>query len=203
MRSYFRHLLRWWETTQLIGPDLPATAYLAYTDVHANQSRKMFAWSSVLRHDYALLNTIMQKGLSELHTHLNGASLNFDLQWLSLMNTPMCFGKKCERLAWNKFAAIAEHLEYYSYGLHTLIVMAAEMRRWLYDSENTEYSSRNDNNIFLINGERGAGKTSMLVSMHKHLKTEDNVFGKKFLHLREIDPSSMLMLLTLIHIAHA
>lgn len=58
------------------------------------------------------------------------------------------------------------------------------------DSENTEYSSRNDNNIFLINGERGAGKTSMLVSMHKHLKTEDNVFGKKFLHLREIDPSS-------------
>ena len=128
----FRHLLRWWETTQLIGPDLPATAYLAYTDVHANQSRKMFAWPSVLRHDYALLNTIMQKGLSELHTHLNGASLNFDLQWLSLMNTPMCFGKKCERLAWNKFAAIAEHLEYYSYGLHALIVMAAEMRRWLY-----------------------------------------------------------------------
>lgn len=128
----FRHLLRWWETTQLIGPDLPATAYLAYTDEHANQTRTMFAWPSVLRHDYALLNAIMQKGLSELHTHLNGASLNFDLQWLSLMNTPMCFGKKCERLEWNKFAAIAEHQEYNPYGLHALIVMAAEMRRWLY-----------------------------------------------------------------------
>ena len=128
----FQHLLRWWETTQLIGPDLPATAYLAYTDVHANQMRTMFAWPSVLRHDYALLNTIMQKGLSELHTHLNGASLNFDLQWLSLMNTPMYFGKKCERLEWNKFAAIAEHQEYNPYGLHALIVMAAEMRRWLY-----------------------------------------------------------------------
>lgn len=128
----FRHLLRWWETTQLIGPDLPTTAYLAYTDVHANQTRTMFAWPSVLRHDYALLNAILQKGLSELHTHLNGASLNFDLQWLSLMNTPMYFGKKCERLEWNKFAAIAEHQEYNPYGLHALIVMAAEMRRWLY-----------------------------------------------------------------------
>lgn len=128
----FRHMLRWWETTQLIGPDLPATAYLAYHDVHANQQRTMFAWPSVIRHDYALLNTIIQKGLSELHTHLNGASLNFDLQWLSLMNTPMLFGKKCERLAWNKFAAIAEHQEYNPYGLHALIVMAAEMRRWLY-----------------------------------------------------------------------
>lgn len=128
----FRHLLRWWETTQLIGPDLPATAYLAYHDVRTNQQRTIFAWPSVIRHDYELLNTIVQKGLSELHTHLNGASMNFDLQWLSLMNTPMLFAKNCERLEWNKFAAIAERQEYNPYGLHVLIVIAAEMRRWLY-----------------------------------------------------------------------
>ena len=148
----FRHLLRWWETTQLIGPDLPATAYLAYHDVHANQQRTMFAWPSVIRHDYALLNTIMQRGLSELHTHLNGASLNFDLQWLSLMNTPMSFGKKCERLEWNKFAAITEHREYKPYGMHALIVVAAEMRRWLYVQhvihQQTELQTLEDESVF-------------------------------------------------------
>lgn len=58
------------------------------------------------------------------------------------------------------------------------------------DAEATEYSSRNDNNIFLINGERGAGKTSMLVSMHSHMQKKDNVFGRKFLCLHVIDPSS-------------
>lgn len=52
------------------------------------------------------------------------------------------------------------------------------------------YNSLNDNNIFLINGERGAGKTSMLVSMHKHMQQDDNMFKRKFLCLQVIDPSS-------------
>ena len=129
----FEHLLRWWETTQLVGPDLPATAYLAYEDVMHNNNRKTFAWPSVVRHDYALLNAIMQKGLTELHSHLNGASLNFDLQWLSLMNNVQHREKDCKRLEWYKFASAAEHPEYNPYSLYALIVMAAEMRRWLFE----------------------------------------------------------------------
>lgn len=129
----FEHLLRWWETTQLVGPDLSATAYLAYEDVMHNNERKTFAWPSVIRHDYALLNAIMQKGLTELHSHLNGASLNFDLQWLSLMNNVQQREKDCKRLEWYKFASTVEHSEYNPYSLYVLIVMAAEMRRWLYE----------------------------------------------------------------------
>lgn len=55
-----------------------------------------------------------------------------------------------------------------------------------------EYNSLNENNIFLINGERGSGKTSMLASMREHLKPKKDgecVFGKKFLRLKMIDPS--------------
>lgn len=129
----FEHLLRWWETTQLVGPDLPATAYLAYEDVVHNNMRKAFAWPSVIRHDYALLNAIMQKGLTELHSHLNGASLNFDLQWLSLMNNVQHREKDCKRLEWYKFASAVEHPEYNPYSLYALTVMAAEMRRWLFE----------------------------------------------------------------------
>lgn len=129
----FEHLLRWRETTQLVGPDLPATAYLAYEDIMHNYERKTFAWPSVIRHDYALLNAIMQKGLTELHSHLNGASLNFDLQWLSLMNNAQHREKDCKRLEWYKFASALEHLEFNPYSLYALIVMAAEMRRWLFE----------------------------------------------------------------------
>ena len=129
----FEHLLRWWETTQLVGPDLPATAYMAYEDVTHNYERKTFAWPSVIRHDYALLNSIMQKGLTELHSHLNGASLNFDLQWLSLMNNVQHREQDCKRLDWYKFASAVEHPEYNPYSLYALIVMATEMRRWLFE----------------------------------------------------------------------
>lgn len=136
----FKHLLRWWETTQLIGPDLPTTAYLAYHDVHNNQQRKSFGWPSVIGHDYALLNTIMRKGLSELHTHLNGASLNFDLQWLSLMNSPSGWNAKCKSLEWNKFTSVIEHHKYQQYSVSALIVMAAEMRRWLFEQHVLHHS---------------------------------------------------------------
>lgn len=129
----FEHLLRWWETTQLIGPDMPTTAYLAYEDVMHNNMRKTFAWPSVIRHDYALLNAVMQKGLTELHSHLNGASLNFDLQWLSLMDNVQHREKDCKRLEWYKFTSAVEHSEYNPYSLYALIVMAAEMRRWLFE----------------------------------------------------------------------
>ena len=51
-------------------------------------------------------------------------------------------------------------------------------------------NSRHDNNLFLINGERGAGKSSMLASMREYLAGKDVVENKKFLRLEVIDPSS-------------
>lgn len=56
--------------------------------------------------------------------------------------------------------------------------------------EDRESNSSNDNNLFLINGERGAGKSSMLASMRKHLEKKDALENKKFLRLKIIDPSS-------------
>lgn len=50
--------------------------------------------------------------------------------------------------------------------------------------------SMNYNNLFLINGERGAGKSSMLASMHGYLGSTDSPEQKKFLRLDIIDPSS-------------
>lgn len=61
------------------------------------------------------------------------------------------------------------------------------------DSRINSNSNSNINNIFLINGERGAGKTSMLVSLHECMKVRDkkeNIFKKRFLQIPIIDPSS-------------
>lgn len=57
--------------------------------------------------------------------------------------------------------------------------------------EPNNYSSKNENNIFLINGERGAGKTSMLASIREYFGNSDahGVQTKAF-RLGIIDPSS-------------
>lgn len=58
------------------------------------------------------------------------------------------------------------------------------------EKEDGESNSNNFNNLFLINGERGAGKSSMLTSMHGYLKKKDAIDDKKFLRLKVVDPSS-------------
>ena len=58
------------------------------------------------------------------------------------------------------------------------------------EKEASVSNSRNYNNLFLINGERGAGKSSMLASMHQYLEKKDALENKKFLRLDVIDPSS-------------
>jgi len=58
------------------------------------------------------------------------------------------------------------------------------------EKEDGESNSNNFNNLFLINGERGAGKSSMLTSLHGYLKKKDAIDDKKFLRLKVVDPSS-------------
>lgn len=99
----FRNLLRWRETTQLIGEDLLACCFLAhhFRDVDPDEFTfneeepflKRFPrsvnldWPSVLYNDNPELNYLFkQHGLCELHSHLYASTDNFTLSWVCLMN---------------------------------------------------------------------------------------------------------------------
>ena len=82
----FSQLLRWRELSSSLGEDLFTTAHLAYLDVLKGQNRHFFAWLPTISSNNWMLNTVFNKGLSELHFHLFGSSLNFHIGWLSLMN---------------------------------------------------------------------------------------------------------------------
>lgn len=85
----FEHYLRWHELTALVGEDILTCSYLAKEDFQHFVHRKRFAWNLVLESDNTRLEYLFGKGLAELHCHLNGSSLNFDLNWLALMNEPL------------------------------------------------------------------------------------------------------------------
>ena len=82
----FSQLLRWRELVSCFGEDLFTTAHLANLDLISKRKRHFFAWSPTIRTNNKMLNTVYNRGLSELHFHLFGSSLNFHIGWLSLMN---------------------------------------------------------------------------------------------------------------------
>lgn len=91
------HFLRWNEVSRIIGEDLLIIAYLA-KNFSKNHDISSFAWKPYIRSDSIAINDILDKGLYELHSHLNAASLNFDVNWLALMNAAKIKGNKKEKL---------------------------------------------------------------------------------------------------------
>lgn len=81
-------LLRWHNLTTQIGEDIMVCAYLAGHDIVTpnSSSRKNFNWSPCLRTDDAYLNMLLGMPLADIHAHLKGSSLNFDINWICLMN---------------------------------------------------------------------------------------------------------------------
>lgn len=82
----YEHLLRWHDVTTLLGEDLLTVSFLAAKDLQSRYHRANFCWPMVINHDNHTLNGLFRKPLYDLHFHLKGASLNFELNWMSLMN---------------------------------------------------------------------------------------------------------------------
>ena len=87
MIVHFNEMFRWRDMTVLFGEDFFTTAYLAWTDLkNLNSDCTSFEWSEVIRHDNKVLDDILGKGLSEVHSHYNASTDVFHFNWLCLMN---------------------------------------------------------------------------------------------------------------------
>lgn len=83
----YQEFLRWNEISTVVGEDLLTTSFLAKKTCTENVQIVSFGWKPHIISKNQELNSILQKGLSELHYHLQGSSLCFDVNWLSLMNS--------------------------------------------------------------------------------------------------------------------
>lgn len=88
VRCKFSNILRWHELTSITGEDWLVTSYMAAYDLFNNVSTlPSFDWPPILNVDSPQLNNLIDnKPMVDLHNHLYGSSVNFDLNWLSLMN---------------------------------------------------------------------------------------------------------------------
>lgn len=79
-------LHKWHDLTQQVSEDLITIPFLASRDCWESDHRTDFSWPEVLGHNNPRINHICNKDMAMLHAHLGGSSLNFELNWLSLMN---------------------------------------------------------------------------------------------------------------------
>ena len=142
----FSQLLRWRELSYKLGEDIFTTAYLANSDLISKRRRHYFAWSPTLKTNNKMLNSIYERGLSELHFHLYGSSLNFDIAWLSLMNDVSNRTVDFERLKKLKFAIPRIYQTESSCSLYLQFIKACAIRvmmfMWL-----TKQKSQADENL--------------------------------------------------------
>lgn len=83
---HYNQLLRWRFLTHYLSEDLFTTAFLAHRDLCLKHSRESFCWDTTIGQDNANVNYILHKGVTDLHFHLKGSSLNYELNWICLMN---------------------------------------------------------------------------------------------------------------------
>lgn len=94
----YKHLLRWHELTSYLSEDLLTTSYMAARDLYYRRKRYTFSWPPVVSHDNRVLNELFKRPMMDLHFHLNGSSMNFEINWMSLMNHTAGWNKSFKRL---------------------------------------------------------------------------------------------------------
>lgn len=120
----YNDYLLWNDISKILGEDLLTVSYLALRYAREKKIEiKSFAWKPNITANNPELMHVLNKGLGELHYHLGGSSLIFDVTWLYLMNADKIDGE------------IKQKLDELNKDLYTWIEKARAARIFLFKSE--------------------------------------------------------------------
>lgn len=177
----YDNLLRWNQLTSLLTEDLLTTSFLASKDIVLRNFRRQFDWEPCIGHDNNALNAIFKRPMAELHSHLKGASLNFELNWISLMNQP-----------WNRDAEFADFsysqspptfLDLGGYtkpSIYYFVIKAAAIRLLLVERQFGIVTLNGDDIHNLIYASNISEQKLYIESLKKEIGVTKQLYSKKF-----------------------
>lgn len=87
IRCKWSDLLKWHTLSSSLGEDLLVSAFLAAYDQKQRKADRIdFTWAPYIDTDDPVLNSILRLPLADIHAHLKGSSMNFEVNRLCLMN---------------------------------------------------------------------------------------------------------------------
>ena len=174
-------LLRWHDVSNLLTEDLFTSSYLASKDAAFRRSRSRFDWKPCIDHDNTALNSIFSQPMAELHSHLKGASLNFELNWLNLMNKPW------QRDADFKDFMISQRPSSLSIlgdsiqpSIYSLIIKAAAIRLLIVERQQGFFSLNQKDILSLIHATGLKEQKLYLDSLKREIGTVKYLHSKRF-----------------------
>lgn len=88
----FENLFRWKDLSLYLGEDLLLSvahaANMVKNDVKWKSDTESYCWRNPVRHNHDALNLLLDKGLDDVHFHINGSVDGAELAWIFLMNHP-------------------------------------------------------------------------------------------------------------------
>ena len=147
----FEHILEWREVTHKIDQTNVIAAYLASLSIANGHKQSYFGWPTVISTDNRLLQSILNKGLSENHYHLHGSTQIFPITWVGMMNHPEQIEVKSKAIRENLMPAYSYGNKDNRAGWKELLLEAAKIRFNLFCKINETYASLAINNsIFFL-----------------------------------------------------
>ena len=90
LESKYEEIFAWRLIVRYLGEELALSARQAQWDHEHNRDKRdrydEFAWPYVTGHNNKQLNMLIQRGVSDHHCHLRGATPYFHVSWVNLMN---------------------------------------------------------------------------------------------------------------------
>lgn len=171
IRCKWDDLLKWHTLSSTLGEDLLVCAFLAAYDLkHRISNRQGFTWAANIDTDDPVLNGILKLPLSDIHAHLKGSSINFDVNWLCLMNHIDNRQNTFDEMEKFRLSCFSNNS---TDSLYVKTVKAAIIRAYLFDSINHQVDI-DDETVFGILSSKGdidaAGEAIKVQSVIESLK---------------------------------
>lgn len=129
----FEQLFKWRSIVKDIGEDMLIIPFIAHNDIDSKINRTQFIWDNVLGHNNKDLNSILDQGLCDVHSHLGAAIPIFELNWINLMNGIKDVSKQISQLIlYTRDLSPKLTTSGNEYSLEHLCVIAAAIRYNLY-----------------------------------------------------------------------
>lgn len=181
----FSQLLRWRELSFKLGEDMLTTAFFASKDLAGKRERHYFSWPTTIATNNYHLREILEKGVTDLHFHLLGSSLNFELTWLSLMNDIIDRKKDFSKIKNSKMPDANLWFEENQLSLYGLCIKACAIRQLLFRiiikeiNETTIIDEKSyTNKLFNLYLQILQCRTEESLQMYIHELQEENKFLK-------------------------
>ena len=170
----------WHEMSMQLGEDLFTTALTASYDAKHGTTRKCFLWKPYITTFHPALDELYQKPLTELHAHLKGTSLNFDLNWLCLMNFTQNRAEEFKKFEVRQHPQVTVGMDDYVTDLYHQVMKAAAIRAYLFATIKGRGDDIGATLMEILGTCNRLEATSIIPRLQDSINSYRQVYGKRY-----------------------